>query len=140
MIKCIQVDPDKKSREVTERLIKKAGKLRLASTFGALNKAVSFCKKHNVPIMFIHLFDFPIPQNKILLLKKIEENGTQIIILSSKITIAGEAFAFNAADFVMLPTTTRRLWRACIKALKIKDYGIEITDAQVKNLTTQQSH
>jgi len=131
MINCICVDKDKKSREAIERMLRKIGGVQLRRSYATLAAAVKACLENRIDILFVSLYDCPVPKKDTDALKKVMKHGTKIILMSSKIGVVSDAIAINASDYVLFPTSSRRLWKASKKALNIKDFGIEMPKMRI---------
>src|ERR1051325_3453177 len=125
MIKCICVDRHKDSRDAVSATINKINGVELIKSCSTLNAAFRGWQTTPVHILFIRVYNSPIPAEKLSLLEKIKEHGTQVIMLSTRISILHNTIAFHAADFVLLPTTPSRLCKASAKAIKIIDPSLD---------------
>src|ERR1035437_5565834 len=134
MINCISCDKNKENRESVAAMLRKIKELRLVKAYAGLDTAAKVCLENNIRILFINLYDFPVPKKDIAVLRKMVKCGIQIIMMSGKIGVMKEAFDFDAGDYIMFPTSAHRLWRASMKALKIIDHGIDTSRMNRENL------
>src|SRR4051812_41676583 len=119
---CICVDSDPDSRRHIEILVKKIKWLKLVSACATLNTALNICKKKKVDLVFICLHVVPVPEEKKIAIGEINKQQIKIITISSKMQITGNLIDL-CPNFLMTPISTRRLQRAAMQALHIKDFA-----------------
>jgi two-component SAPR family response regulator len=134
MINCIFLDKEKKSRDELLGLLRKISGLHLMGTYAGCNAAYSACKRNKIHILFLRVYSYPVTEEKKALLEKINELGVQIILLSTRIRVGHKSEGLHAADFVMLPTSNVRLWKSCLKALKLMNPELNIPRMKTSNL------
>jgi len=134
MINCICLDRQKTSRDELVGHLRKISGLHLMGTYAGCDAAYAACQRNKIHILFLRVYSYPVTEEKKSLLEKINKLGVQIILLSTRIRVGHEAEALHAADFVMLPTSNVRLWKSCLKALKIMNPDVDLPHMKTSNL------
>jgi len=112
---CIIIDDDRLARNLLENYIKRTKTLKL---IGAFQNPVESYKlinyDSNVDLIFL---DMVMPEmNGIELLKKIDRNNLQIIVVSGYSGYALETFDYDITDFILKPIAYDRFFKAVEKA------------------------
>ena len=120
-MKCLIVDDEELTRKIIGTLISKTSFLQLVKSCSNAIEASEILMKENIDLIFL---DVEMPKmNGWELIKIIPEPKPQIILITSNIGYAKEAFDFNVTDFILKPITHERFLKAVSKAKKIADTG-----------------
>ena len=115
-MKCIIIDDDELSRIVLRDHVKKITTLKLVKIFTNAPDAIEYLKKSSdIDLIFL---DMEMPEMSGIGFLKSLKNLPQIIITSSKISYALEAFEYDVTDYIQKPVMYTRLYKSVNKAVE----------------------
>src|SRR5688572_19794252 len=116
MMTCIIIDADKESRKLLELLVKEIKSIKLLQSCGSLVEAEEILTKNKVDIIFI---DPSKPSEQTLdFLTFLPYLRPHIVVMSSQIEFAKEAFDMDATDFILKPVSRLRVVKSIVKIIK----------------------
>jgi DNA-binding LytR/AlgR family response regulator len=114
---CIIIDDDKLARSLLENYIKRTKTLKLLGSFqNPIESYQLLSENKNIDLVFL---DIIMPEmNGLELLKKIDRQNLQIIVVSGYSGYALETFEYDITDFIVKPIAYERFFKAVEKAYK----------------------
>src|ERR1051326_2172153 len=129
---CIIVDDDAVMRLELEHKIGRVSFLNLLTSCSSASQATSALMQNQVDIMIL---DVMMPEtNGFELMKALEKERPQIILISSNKDFAVDAFDFDVTDFLVKPISNERFFRAIAKARKVYESRTSLTSHDDENL------
>src|ERR1041385_4033624 len=114
---CIIVDDDAMARLDLENKVSQVSFLNFVQSCSSGAQAVSALLNQQVDLMIL---DVMMPEmNGLELMKALETERPQVILISSNRDFAVEAFDFDVTDFLVKPISNERFFRAIAKARKL---------------------
>lgn len=111
---CIIIEDDDLNRRLIEEFVNKNKSLSLIASFPSAKVAIK--SKHLFNDTDILFLDVEMPEMTGFQLLKYINNHSEIIIMSSKMNYAVDAFSFEVTDFLLKPITYQRFNKAVKKA------------------------
>ena len=116
---CIIVDDDNVARIDLENKISQISFLNLVGSCSSAAEASRAIMNQQVDLMIL---DIMMPEiNGLELMKALEAERPQIILISSNKEFAAEAFDFDVTDFLVKPVANERFFRAIAKARRLHE-------------------
>ena len=116
---CIIVDDDNLVRLDLENKISQISFLNLSGSCSSAAEATKYIMNEQVDLMIL---DIMMPEmNGLQLMKALETERPQVILVSSNKEFAAEAFDFDVTDFLVKPISNERFFRAIAKARKLHE-------------------
>src|SRR4051812_46614363 len=116
---CIIVDDDNIARLDLEHKISQISFLNLIASCASAAEATKSVMNQQVDLMIL---DIMMPEmNGLELMKALEAERPQVILVSSNKEFAAEAFDFDVTDFLVKPITNERFFRAIAKARRLHE-------------------
>jgi DNA-binding LytR/AlgR family response regulator len=115
-MKCIIADPDKKTRQAVEKILKDSGKFTILASVSKAEEAIETVMKNPVDVIFI---DMLMPgMDHMGFLSQLSYSRPHIIVMADKKEAAVDAFEFEATDFLLKPVNKVRLLKAIARIIK----------------------
>lgn len=116
---CIIVDDDSVVRLDLENKISQVSFLNLVQSCSSAAEATSALMKEQIDLMVL---DVMMPDmNGFQLMKALETERPQVVLVSSNKEFAVEAFDFDVTDFLVKPISNERFFRAIAKARRLHE-------------------
>jgi DNA-binding LytR/AlgR family response regulator len=116
---CIIVDDDNIARMDLENKISQISFLNLITSCASAREATKSIMHQQVDLMIL---DVMMPgMNGLELMKALEAERPQVILVSSNKEFAAEAFDFDVTDFLVKPISNERFFRAIAKARRLHE-------------------
>lgn len=113
-MQCLIVDDDEMIRVDLENRISKMPGLTLAASCGTASEAAGILMSQKIDLVFL---DVQLPDmNGMQLLRVLDQNRPDIILITSQKEYAAEAFEYEVTDFLVKPFTDERLLKAVLRA------------------------
>lgn len=116
---CIIVDDDEVARLDLENKIKQISFLHLIGSYSSAQEATRSIVNQQVDLMIL---DIMMPKmNGLEMMKALETEKPQVVLISSNKDFAADAFDFDVTDFLVKPISNERFFRAIAKARKLHE-------------------
>ncbi len=116
---CIIVDDDALVRLDLENKISQVSFLNLMGSCSSAAEATQYIMNQQVDLMIL---DVMMPEmNGLQLMKALETERPQVILVSSSKEFAAEAFDFDVTDFLVKPISGERFFRAAAKSRRLHE-------------------
>jgi DNA-binding LytR/AlgR family response regulator len=129
---CVIVDDDEITRMDLEHKVKQVSFLNLLANCSTAMEATDVILNDQVDLVIL---DVMMPgMNGLQLMKALENERPQVILVSSDQKFALEAFEHDVTDFLVKPVLNERFFKAVVKAKKTYEAGSGIGDHDDENI------
>jgi DNA-binding LytR/AlgR family response regulator len=126
---CLIVDDEPMTRLLIETLVKSTDSLHLVKSCSSAKEALNVLLKERIDLIFL---DVEMPgMTGIQMMESINNNETQVILITSKEEYAAKAFDKDVTDYIVKPITEERFLKAVLKAKKKFDSRVIFEDRDI---------